>query len=763
MVPSVKGMTSPNLRPDSAILKAMICAGLVTAQFVAGKAARDALFLSNLDVTTLPAMVFVTAGFSILLVVLNAKWLRNVSPVTFVPLLFTGSAVLLLLEWALVAAAPVVAGVVVYLHVSGAGPMLGSSFWLVATERFDPRTAKRRFGQITAAGTMGGLMGGLIAERVAALSGVGTMLPVLAALNLACAWQIRQLAEPLERLRRPIELSPELAAEPPRSGLQVMKRAPYLRSLAALVLLGTAAAALADYVFKAQAVTTLGRGDGLLGFFAMYYAGISLITFVLQSSTSRVALEKLGLGLTTGAPSVVLAVGSIGALIGPGLPSIVTARGGESVFRGSLFRAGYELFYTPIPVSEKRAAKSIIDVGFDRLGDAAGAVLVTLALIATPAYQLPTMLGLAFLLSGSALIVAMRLNRGYIQTLERSLLNRAVELDLSDTEDLTTRSTMTRTLSTLRALRRSPASVPQEPTPSDAPTTVAARKTRASESIAGMDTVLLQIAALRSRDRERILRVLRSEEDLPAALVPHVIPLLAWDPVANEAVRALRRVAAERVGELIDTLIDQNQDFAVRRRLARVFSVCVSQRAANGLLLGLEDVRFEVRFHCARSLAAILARNPRITIDRHFIFEIVRRETAVGRPVWESQRLLHQLDETQDNVFVDEFVKNRASRSLAHVFTLLALVLPTEPLQIAFRGLHTSDPILRGTALEYLEGVLPATIRDSLWPYLEDSRPKSQQNRPREEILEDLLRSNESIMLNLRALQQRGSKPPRSA
>jgi hypothetical protein len=278
-----------------------------------------------------------------------------------------------------------------------------------------------------------------------------------------------------------------------------------------------------------------------------------------------------------------------------------------------------------------------------------------------------------------------------------------------------------------------------------------------------MDTVLLQIAALRSRDRERILRVLRSEEDLPAALVPHVIPLLAWDPVANEAVRALRRVAAERVGELIDTLIDQNQDFAVRRRLARVFSVCVSQRAANGLLLGLEDVRFEVRFHCARSLAAILARNPRITIDRHFIFEIVRRETAVGRPVWESQRLLHQLDETQDNVFVDEFVKNRASRSLAHVFTLLALVLPTEPLQIAFRGLHTSDPILRGTALEYLEGVLPATIRDSLWPYLEDSRPKSQQNRPREEILEDLLRSNESIMLNLRALQQRGSKPPRSA
>ena len=755
-------MTSRNVQPEPAILTAMVCAGLVTAQFVAGKAARDALFLSNLDVTTLPAMVFVTAAFSIILVVLNAKWLQHVSPATFAPLMFAASAVLLLLEWALVVTAPVLAGAVVYLHVSGAGPMLGSSFWLVATERFDPRTAKRRFGQITAAGTMGGLIGGLIAERVAALSGVGTMLPVLAALNLASAWQIRRLAEPLERLRRPIELSPELAGAPSRSGFQVMKRAPYLRDLAALVLLGTASAALADYVFKAQAVITLGRGEELLGFFAMYYAGISLITFVLQSSTSRVALEKLGLGLTTGAPSVALAVGTVGALIDPSLPSIVAARGGESVFRGSLFRAGYELFYTPIPVSEKRAAKSIVDVGFDRLGDAVGAVLVTLALIATPAYQLPAMLGLALFLSGVTLIVAMRLNRGYIQALELGLLNRAVELDLSDAEDSTTRTTMMRTLTTLRALRRPPAQVPPEVSPPDDVTAQPMTVRGAAAVTADTDPVIHQVMALRSRDRERVVGVLQSGEGLTAALVPHVIPLLAWDAVANEAVRALRRVAEDRVGELVDALIDPNQDFAVRRRLARVFSVCVSQRAADGLLLGLEDMRFEVRFQCARSLAAVLEKNPRIRIDRHLIFEIVRRETAVGRPVWESQRLLHQLDETQDDVFVDEFVRNRASRSLAHVFTLLALVLPTEPLQIAFRGLHTSDPILRGTALEYLEEVLPPTIRDSLWPYLEDSRQTSQKNRPRQEILDDLLRSNESIILNLKELRQRGKKPSQS-
>ena len=89
---------------------------------------------------------------------------------------------------------------------------------------------------------------------------------------------------------------------------------------------------------------------------------------------------------------------------------------------------------------------------------------------------------------------------------------------------------------------------------------------------------------------------------------------------------------------------------------------------------------------------------------------------------------------------------------------LLSLVLPATPLQIAYRGLHTSDPALRGTALEYLEGVLPPDIRDRLWPFLGDSpAPVPGGARSREEILADLLRSNESIVLNLEELRRRAA------
>ena len=65
------------------------------------------------------------------------------------------------------------------------------------------------------------------------------------------------------------------------------------------------------------------------------------------------------------------------------------------------------------------------------------------------------------------------------------------------------------------------------------------------------------------------------------------------------------------------------------------------------------------------------------------------------------------------------------------MFTLLTLVLPAQPLQIAFRNLHSEDVHLRGTALEYLDAVLPARIRDLLWPHLEDISGPSSRSLPR--------------------------------
>jgi AAA family ATP:ADP antiporter len=319
--------------------------------------------------------------------------------------------------------------------------------------------------------------------------------------------------------------------------------------------------------------------------------------------------------------------------------------------------------------------------------------------------------------------VARPLTRGYVRTLEQRLLDGAMELDLSEVEDRTTRTAV------LRSVRVA----------DHAPSTMAAA-----------DLGFADIVALGSGDPGAIRAVLDKPAPLPASLVPHVIPLLAVDAIAPDAIHALRRVAEERVGQLADALLDPNQPFAIRRRLPRVFSVCVSQRAADGLLLGLDDVRFEVRFQCGRAVAAIVDKNPRIRVDGEFVLAHVRREVAVSRGVWKGRQLLDGIGgAANEPSALEAMVGERASQSLAHVFTLLALVLPPEPLRVAFCALHTTDQALRGTALEYLDAVLPADIREQLWPFLECDPAPRPLTRRREDIVADLLRSNESIVLNL--------------
>jgi len=725
------------------LITAMFCSGAVTAQFVSGKATRDALFLASFDFTSLPLMLVATSACSIALVAANARASRRIAPRRIVPAAFAVSGALFLVEWLLTFTRGPLAAVLVYLHVSGVGPVLASGFWLITSERFDPHTAKKRFGQIAGAGTIGGLLSALLAERVAAWHSVAAMLPVLAALQFVAAWLVHSLAGGSEPVDDRADQDEAIGA-PQVSGIRLVVETPYLRNLAALVLLGTTSAALADYVFKARVVETFGRGDQLLQFFAIYYAATSFVTFLVQATSSRKVLERFGLAVTTSTPSLALLAGGVGNLIAPGFASLVAARAVESAFRGSLFRAGYELLYTPIPARQKRPAKSIIDVAFDRLGDALGGGLVRAIAASVPAIQSPAILATALGFSAAAVFVSSRLNRGYISTLEHSLIHRGAGIDTAAAVNTRTRSLTGGTVRRSSLFASAGSSSPR-----------ADRSTAAIRPIV-LDPEMRDILDLRSRDHQRVAEVLSREEGLSPILVPHVIPLLAWEPVAEQAVFALRKVAEDRVGELVDALLDPNQDFSVRRRLARVFSVCVSQRASDGLMFGLEDSRFDVRFQSARSLASLVEKNPLVRIDRERIETAVLREVAVGRPVWESRRLL-DYDVSDAPNAVDAFVRDRAGESLAHVFTLLSLMLPREPLQIAFRSLHTDDQHLQGTALEYLDSVLPPRIRARLWPFLEDRAPVRRSARPRHEVIAELLRSNHSILMNLEELRRRSA------
>jgi AAA family ATP:ADP antiporter len=669
----------------TSVYAALFAAGAMITHQVAGKAARDALFLSVFGISGLPTMLVASAVFSTITGLAFARALRSLPPRRMVPIGFLASAALLVLEWLISFFSMPVAVVGLYLHMGATGSALISGFWSVLNERFDPHSARREFGRIAAGGTLGGLLGGLMAGLLPPLLTTTAFLLFLAALHAICAGITRVLAG------EDGGTESRVAHEETPFGLKAFGASPYLRNLASLVLLGTVSAALLDYMFKAYAAAKYQSGADLLQFFALFYTGTGLATFLLQTTVGQLALRQFGLASTIATLPFSVAAGATATLLAPGLASAGIARGAEAVMRSSLFRAGYELLYTPVPQTEKRLAKPVIDVVVERVGDAAGGVLINVVLFWNAGVAMVAMTILAILIAVTELVLTAQLNRGYVKALEYSLLHRNADVDdPSNIQERTTRHTYLRTLGVIPPAHPAQSAPLADAAPSTPPMT-------------RVDPGIQRLLDLRSGDPERVRKALQAAEELDELWVPQIIRLLAWGEVSEDAVRRLSPVASSITGQLVDALTDSNQEFAIRRRIPRVLSACSTQRAADGLVEGLSDKRFEVRLQCGRALVRMRDVNPGLKFDADLIFELAVKETTMDKEVWLSQSSSD--DEERPG-------------TLDHIFCILSLVLPSEPLGVAYKGLRTRDRQLWGTSLEYLESVLPEKIRHAIRPLL---------------------------------------------
>ena len=686
----------PDAAPaDTAVGAACVAAGLLVAQVVAGKATRDAFFLSNYPVTALPLVSGATAALSLAGVLAFSRGMARWPPPVTMRWVLAASATLLSAEWALAMAVPRIAAVVFYAHAGVFGATLLSGFWSVINERFDPYTARHVVTRIGAGASVGGVAGALLTWGAAVVVGAPAMLLALAALTLA------SLAA-LEVLRRTMQTPPRSAPDPegrPAFALALIRRNPYLTSLAALVALGAVIESALDYVLSAALTGRYGRGGPLMSFFALYHAAVGVLALALQAILTRRSLERLGLGGSLSVQPAMVAVGGALTAVAPGLGSIVALRGAQAVLRNSVFRSAYELLYTPLPADHKRPTKALLDVGADRLGTVAGSLVVLLALrIATHASVV--LLTLVSALALVTLMLARRLQAGYVSALAASLRAGTVHLDPGEVMDPTTRALLTS------------AAAAEPPT--------AARPTETSPgplSEAAPERLLDAAAALRSGDRHRIESILQ-EPSLALELVPLVVPLLGRDDLFADAVAWLRSVGPRCTGQLVDVLLDPQQDPVVRRRVPRVLKAVPTQRAADGLLAALRDGRFDVRYRSAQALAHLRHQDPSLVVPPAMAFSAAREELRGTAG---------------------------SARALEHVFGLLALALPGEPLVMALRAWRVGDGALRGTALEYLHNVLPDDVSAALWPWL-GARPVTT-GRTLDDVRDDLLRSTSSFIL----------------
>jgi AAA family ATP:ADP antiporter len=677
----------------------MAVSALMIAQHIAGKATRDALFLSYFDVSQLPKLMMASAVLSVVAVVAMSRLLSRFGPARLIPALFLGSGLLLAGQWVLAEFRPGLAAVAIYVHVAVLNSLAISGFWSVINERFDPYTAKKVVPRLIAASTFGGLMGGLAASAVASLADTRSVLLMLSVLHIACAFGVQWLSRGQHAEAIPAGEAVKVDMLGP------LKRSPLIRRMAVLALVVATTAAVLDYILKAEASATLAREDLIL-FFSYFYTAVGFGTFLVQSAVGNKALKWLGLGGSMAAwPVAILVTGSLTLLL-RSMVTVTLMRASASLLYNSFFRAGFELLYTPIAPGDKRTGKVLIDVGADRAGDLLGG-LVVMGILMLPVASESVLLTSAMILAASCLALILVLRGGYVGQLADNLRvgqattgSTGAFIQSARESHASARTTIDRAglLEEIENLRRQRPGRP----PVHARPVQRAVRTAPSEGEATpltTDPVLESIASLRSGDVHRLRVVLASRAMLPE-LLPHAIPLLADDRVLREALAAIGRVANANAGQLVDALLDPGQIPRVKRRLPLALARSDSMVAVQGLLAGLNDRDWRVRFRCAQGLERLRRRRDSLRGDEQVLLARAERE-------------VHELADWSRARSADETLWNQRTEM---VFLLLGALYDPVNLELSLTALRSDDRVLRGTALEYLENLLPAPLWLQLQP-----------------------------------------------
>jgi hypothetical protein len=725
---------------QQALYAAVGVALLMVGQLVASQALRDGFFLSQFEPTALPPMVVSASLLSLFFVLVSSRLFRRRSPASTLPILFGINGALFVCEWALGNAAPRLTAIFLYLHVGALGILVVSGFWSVVNERFDPRAARRLIGRIGGGATLGGVLGGLAVWQGASSFEIPTMILGLGMLNLLCAVGASRIGDGEHST-----IPPEEHAS--TSVLEIMQDTPYLRNIALLVALMAFCQAVYDYVFKATAAAYFETGAELVSFFALFYLGVGVLTFVVQNLVASRSLQAFGLTVNVGSLPGSGAVLGLAALFFPGLTSAIAMRGGIGVAENSLYRSGFELLYTPVLPEKKRPTKPLIDVGGDKVGTAIGGGFAFLIVGVFPEIANPVLVLAGIAASLASLAVTRGLRRGYVYSLATRLRSGTLRADDVSIADATTRLVLSDAvlaarqpetpdelsadsgaagdgiaLVALRArLRNDPLAreeVFEAGRPSERRPFVAAAPR--ALSLDEVDPLLASIADLRSSDPARVDSALIAHHPLPRELIPYVIPLLGDERVAESAGAVLGRVAPANTGALLDAVLQSRTPLLVRRKLSDILGQLPTQRSVNGLVELLHDANFELRFRAATNLLAIRRSNPAVRVPRDFLFTVVEREAANCRRLWRIEVSLDRRHTRSSEIESTE--GRRVAQGMSFVATLLLMLLDPEPLTLAIRGLVSGVAGQRGTALEYLENVLSPALFSELSPLLEDVR-----------------------------------------
>ena len=362
---------------------------LVTAPYYIIKSLRNANYLEHQGVNFLPLAYFLTAVLMGFIVNFHSRLQAKIPRRT----LFLSSLVFFLLTiflfWWLFLHNWKWVPLVFWVWANIFAIVLVTQFWILVSDVFNPREAKRLIGFIGSGAQLGAILGGLMAGSLGKTKASDFLLLIAAGLLsigifiVLFIFSKRKKDETEREVEKRVRDSEKQARSGFRDAWETVKQSRYLKFLAGIMMITIVVSTLIDFQFNKIVDFRVKGGANLTSFFGYFNAGTMAVAFLLQLLLTSNIIKRFGISLTLLFYPLVLLFGSagIGIWVFASLIPPVLIKASDKSLAYSLNQSVRELLYIPISVAQKYKSKIFIDMFVNRFAKGVGAVIIVIVLL----------------------------------------------------------------------------------------------------------------------------------------------------------------------------------------------------------------------------------------------------------------------------------------------------------------------------------------------------------------------------------------------
>lgn len=274
-------------------------------------------------------------------------------------------------------------GFCLYSWVSIFSVLIGSVLWSLLSEVFTPAQAKRLFGPLAAACSLGGLAGSAVAGTLATRLDEPLHMLLLAALLLELAAQSSRRLAAYSR-KDEAETSSDgsktgaaplqVEGNPLTAGLRMTLASPYLQGIGGYVLLHTIVGTWV-YLIQGTIIDALEADlGGDIQRFAWLDGMVNAASLVVQLFAVERIVRRIGIGWSLAGLPLVCTAGFAVLVVSPTYAVLAAFQTVRRTVNYGIAKPAREMLFAPLRTNEKYLAKNLIDLFLYRLGDSLGAV-----------------------------------------------------------------------------------------------------------------------------------------------------------------------------------------------------------------------------------------------------------------------------------------------------------------------------------------------------------------------------------------------------